>query len=561
MGVSLEQYRSAIGIFNGGSHQVKDNISNLYSDNICDSDSDHSPVIQSVDKYVAKGPWKLHISVIVFLLLSFMTSMIVGSCHDILLIRSGIESNPGPTQTKDLTKHKEILAELGANAPKMESTKATISEYAIRDCIRLFNVNTLQDMKPERFRTKLSFVDNEVLRGTIKYLNGPDMSEYTKEACIDKVIAMIDHYLPHKCNMCNEDHSINLGEQSLLNCDKCGRGIHQQCLLKLLDHPSVHDNTVLPSQEEVTKVINPTSLPGLRYLCGSCDAKLIPSSAQGKYKRLVKKSSDNDQSTEAKSSNQGNTATEESQPAATPAPPPPIIIDDDDDDLPPVLYKFDEHSSHNAASDQNKTATKSHNEHTETKTICRFYRQNRCKHGISGHGIPGTQCKFYHPKPCNRYTAYGTGSGGCKEGLKCSKFHPRMCRDSLRKHECLNPDCTLPHIRGTRRSQADENDYHSKERNNRDNHNNPTTNIPPVASEDVFLDVLNRLKNELSMMIDQKINLQNWTHHQMQPVNQQIHQQEPNHQQWNQYHMHPQMIRNLPAFHQQMQGMIPQMMH
>lgn len=559
MGVSLEQYRSAIGKFNGGSHQFKDNSSSLYSDNISDS----SPSIQPLDKYcVAKGPWKLHLSVIVFLLLSPMTSMIVGSCHDILLIRSGIESNPGPTQTKDLTKHKEILAELCANAPKMESTKATISEYAIRDCIRLFNVNTLHDMKAKRFRTKFSSVDSDVLRGTINYLNGPDMSEYTKEACIDKVIAMIDHYLPHKCNMCNDDHSISLGEQSLLNCDKCGRGIHQQCLLKHLNHASVHDNTGLPSQEEVTSMTNPSSLPGLRYLCGSCDAKLIPSSAQGKYKRLVKKRSDNDQSTETTSSSQENAAAGESQPASTSAQPS-IVIDDDDDDLPPVLRHFDEDPPHNAAnqSDQNKTATKSHNDQTETKTICRFYRQNRCKHGITGHGIPGTQCKFDHPKPCIRFTAHGTGSGGCREGLKCSKFHPRMCRDSLRKNECLNPDCTFPHVRGTRRSQADKNDYHNKEANNRGNHTDPATNLPPAASEEVFLDVLNRLKNELSIMIDQKFNQTNWTRHQMQPANRQ---QETNHLQWNQFPMQPQMIGNLPRFHQQVQGtsqMIPQMMY
>jgi hypothetical protein len=25
-----------------------------------------------------------------------------------------------------------------------------------------------------------------------------------------------------------------------------------------------------------------------------------------------------------------------------------------------------------------------------------------------------------------------------------------MCRDSLKKYECLNQDCTFPHLKGTR---------------------------------------------------------------------------------------------------------------
>jgi hypothetical protein len=45
--------------------------------------------------------------------------------------------------------------------------------------------------------------------------------------------------------------------------------------------------------------------------------------------------------------------------------------------------------------------------------ICRFYKQNKCKFGISGKG-----CEFNHPKMCQRLLSHGTGNLKSEKGWK-----------------------------------------------------------------------------------------------------------------------------------------------
>ena len=67
-------------------------------------------------------------------------------------------------------------------------------------------------------------------------------------------------------------------------------------------------------------------------------------------------------------------------------------------------------------------------------------------------GISGKECKFTHPKLCNKFTQHGTRQPhGCNKGKNCQYFHPTMYLNSLLKSECFNERCKLLHIKGTAR--------------------------------------------------------------------------------------------------------------
>lgn len=81
------------------------------------------------------------------------------------------------------------------------------------------------------------------------------------------------------------------------------------------------------------------------------------------------------------------------------------------------------------------------------RPVCHFYKRGNCRHGFSGNG-----CRFSHPKPCQKLIRFGlSGKQGCKLGQKCPKYHPRLCQNSLTKHECFDSDCKYMHVRGTKR--------------------------------------------------------------------------------------------------------------
>ena len=70
-------------------------------------------------------------------------------------------------------------------------------------------------------------------------------------------------------------------------------------------------------------------------------------------------------------------------------------------------------------------------------SICKFYRQGRCKHGISGKkdGL----CQYKHPKVCQKFIANGPKARrGCRQGENCRFFHPRLCNSSINALSCFN---------------------------------------------------------------------------------------------------------------------------
>ena len=92
------------------------------------------------------------------------------------------------------------------------------------------------------------------------------------------------------------------------------------------------------------------------------------------------------------------------------------------------------------------------------KTLCKFYANGSCKYKH--------ECRFDHPKMCNKFIKNGLlkkfNPAGCD--AKCNKFHPNACRDSLRSKECARDNCRFFHLKGTTlliktREQKDETRY------------------------------------------------------------------------------------------------------
>ena len=100
---------------------------------------------------------------------------------------------------------------------------------------------------------------------------------------------------------------------------------------------------------------------------------------------------------------------------------------------------------------QSTTVDPRRQDNNNESQICKFYKQGRCKHGISGKK-DGT-CNHKHPKPCKKLLENGNRSPrGCIKGNRCDFFHPKMCLRSLKERICLRVDCKYLHVKGTNRT-------------------------------------------------------------------------------------------------------------
>ena len=159
---------------------------------------------------------------------------------------------------------------------------------------------------------------------------------------------------------------------------------------------------------------------------------------------------------------------------------------------------------------------------TKPKPPCRHYRRGNCKYGRKGVG-----CPFPHPKECMKFVKHGFDSKtGCNEGRRCKAFHPVMCKYSLHKKVCTNPDCRYPHIKGTRRTQPTQeapqhgSSHHPGPHNRKevaDNSNCPTAReTTPTemkskteSENPALLGNLTFLGNRVEMLASQQEQLQN----------------------------------------------------
>ena len=80
----------------------------------------------------------------------------------------------------------------------------------------------------------------------------------------------------------------------------------------------------------------------------------------------------------------------------------------------------------------------------ESKKICRFYTQNKCKFG--------RDCRFDHPKFCLNFKKFGMkkfNPKGCEDS--CTNYHPKGCFESMRSKTCKREDCNFFHTTGTKK--------------------------------------------------------------------------------------------------------------
>ena len=128
MGVSIQQYRAAIGL-----HQSRDNTNNNNSDNSYSfssstfSDYHNQSSVDDVPlNSPVKGSWKLHAAtLIVITTLSIVLTCTPHACAKTLLVRAGVEVNPGPVSIEDQRAALAVLTDGFVN----EDTKKVLEQY------------------------------------------------------------------------------------------------------------------------------------------------------------------------------------------------------------------------------------------------------------------------------------------------------------------------------------------------------------------------------------------------------------------------------------------------
>ena len=361
--------------------------------------------------------------------LSILSSSLPHPCRLTLLLISGIESNPGPTLSPD-----DVIADLCVNAPSTE----------IRDCIRIYRWNQSNKINQNELKRKNH---RATIEATLNYLSPSVISkDYTVEGLISLVVSRINTLLPKTCQQCSESYSSSLTDEPLLCCEACGQGAHTSCILNTLQIPDEERDAITPA--DVLLKINPLSLPQLQYICHDCTTKYLPDKSEGLKKSLKNK--------------QGRTDSVSVLPDDHI---PPSQLHNNADD--PDLNNHDNHEDDDDEDDDTgaddadarmtddhantdhalNSGTQHHHGNTPVQQVCRFYEKGTCRYGIAGRG-----CSRQHPKACKKLLQHGDrGPRGCSAGSRCDKFHPLMCRSSLRKRECFNQECKLVHTVGTKR--------------------------------------------------------------------------------------------------------------
>jgi len=123
------------------------------------------------------------------------------------------------------------------------------------------------------------------------------------------------------------------------------------------------------------------------------------------------------------------------------------------------------------------------------------FKMNKCRYGISGKG-----CNFKHDAPCNKILKHGLGGRlGC-DG-KCGKFHPQMCRNSLRNKECFRKECTYKHLPNTKRKEDDISTKINNPPRAKETSRNEANEGSKKATEDAFLEMKKELLDHVLQVI------------------------------------------------------------
>ena len=449
MGISLEQWRAAIGGFLGASSSrtkcaETDDGPSEPPDDFC-----YSPVRVRLS-------WKTAALTLLFLLLT-------AACQSSLLVMGGVEPHPGPPKKSPSTAtqppdgqqtirdgHQQVLDKLCATCTSPE----------IRNTLRLYDVT----LSTAGSKTKLLNASVDQLTDAMKFLKAGNQELYLKEKIADNLVVRLHNLFPDKCQICNEWYTVELDETPLMSCEICRQGAHRCCIAGRLG--IAEEDIPHTTQDEIKALWNPHAIPGLHYLCGYCSTlgiylhdpeegkstkKLAKASKAGKKAGVVAAAAVEGAGTDAAAA--AATATDAAAAnAATDA-----SDEADNDDT--------EEESTNAATVYKSpfatdTSTRPRGHHKSggldvpppppshpLPDTCEFYAAGTCRFGMKGNG-----CDKTHPKPCFKYLKNGTRPvRGCQKGDNCDHFHVQHCQASINNGECLDENCNLLHTSGTRR--------------------------------------------------------------------------------------------------------------
>ena len=530
MGISLQQYRLAIG--NWQARRKRTTSEQSQPPNT--SQGDHCTTISkegNCHKEREIGLWKLHTVLLIGLAiaLDFMNSqstykscetdtnnssycistkettnldfaaatgnLISYQCQKALLVRAGVEQNPGPVteleaQDETINKQEDIIAELCSDAPNTE----------IRDCLRLYKPKN----SVRQYKAEFNKCTKPVIVNTLDFLSETGQGEYTKPTCINTLICRIQNLLPDICKLCKSEYCVKRNEIPLLSCEICGQGSHNICLW---NHFGINpeEQEAFDSKQAAEK-LNPTGLPELHYLCGACEDTNIPDKEAGLIKRKstattdVVDSQQPQQDSHPEINSEEEIRTEAENVALSEQPP----LHQENNEATSSVLQTSEEQNQNLAQPQvhSQPQSQTPTQLATPKIICSFYRQGTCRFGPSGNGCPNE-----HPRPCKKLIQHGNkGPNGCTLGrAKCNNYHPKMCHTSLTRGYCYEADCKLRHVTGTKREPSVINNV-SQKRHKTDISNNDTNKTGKKANDQGdFLGVLHRLKVDMLEAMDTKI--------------------------------------------------------
>ena len=368
---------------------------------------------------------------------------------------------------------KYILGALCVKAP----------DHEVRDCLRQYDPKFTLKQLTKTFMKSSKDVIVKLAKFLVINVDVMLKPDKTKPKLIHLIICKVQNLLPDTCQICKEDYVSKLGDDPFLPCEICGQEAHKPCYMKLL---GMTDPSVIPN-------FNPHKLPGVHYLCKSCEDSTIPID---RGSELNTNQCDEEELDVLEPSQQDNSLSITQSVIEIPTP-----SEDVNESLPSQNDPDISNSSQTAKSSSPPANDK--NSKLKNK-ICPFYRKNNCRHGKKG-----SNCPFLHPERCQKLLLYGSSQPkGCNLGKKCTHYHPKMCPTSITKRECFDDKCNFTHVKGTKRKPVASPSKSSGQRTGIKDPPTPpkaTNSDDDLSSNPSFLSMMSLIKKELIEALDSKI--------------------------------------------------------
>ena len=291
--------------------------------------------------------------------------------------------------------------------------------------ITAFNFNSTRSANSNNLsssRFKLESLESCAEFLDIKLATTDGNKIFTKATLAARIVSSLFALLPSCCGECAEHYTVEFEPEviPLFTCFKCFQGSHTCEQLKTKHEALAHLN--LPS--------------GMVWLCKYCHDDLNPvEPRKSKSRHNSVRHHDSATSRAGNSIDLNSPLTLDSN-LGTPEP-----ILGTESDVENLRQRLTDHAQSSNSDSQ----------------ICKRYKIGKCLHGIRGNKVvDNATCPYQHPKRCFKYCKFGsTGKKGCNKGASCNYFHPVLCKFSVKNKECTNPECSYPHLVGTKRQKEE----------------------------------------------------------------------------------------------------------